>query len=106
MGNKQRSKLWLFGFNKCCTTGDYNVLVTGTDDYPDSYMLTTCSVVAELLDQNLDGYADNEEVAARISFETESVPPIMVGAPTGEQERVGDDLGDGTNFAYAFSLQT
>ena len=106
LSNKQRWKLSFFSYNKCCTTGDYNVLVTGTDNYPDSYMLTACGAVAELLYQNLDRYADNKEIATWISFETESAPPITVGASTAEQEQAGDDLGDGTNFAYAFSLQT
>lgn len=102
----QRSKLAELNYNKCCTTGDFNVLVTGTDNYPDIHLQTACSVIAELLDQNRDGSIDNVHIAEGISFESSGLPPVMQGGLTEEEERAGDNLGDGENFAYAFSLQT
>ena len=45
------------GFTKC-VFGAFDVLVAGTAAYPDSYMLTTANIIAELLDQDKDGAAD------------------------------------------------
>ena len=102
----QQEKLSSLGYTKCCTAGPASVLVTGTSDYPDSYLITTCNIIAELVDVDLDGSADNEAVLSGISFERNPLPPVVHGAPTQEQESVGDYLEDGENFAYAFSLQS
>ena len=91
------------GFTKCCF-GAFNVLVTGTSDYPDSYILTAAVTVANILDQDGDGVADDPAVLAELSFAQNANPPKLHGAPTQETEREGDFTGNG--FVYSFSLQT
>ena len=101
----QKNALTSRDFTKCCF-GAFNVLVTGTSDYPDAYMLTACVTVAELLDQNKDGVADDPAVVAKLSFlEAGGSAPVLQGAPTQAQEREGDALGE-DGFGYSFSLQT
>ena len=101
----QKNALTSRGFTKCCF-GAFNVLVTGTSDYPDAYVLTACVTVAELLDQNKDGVADDPAVVAKLSFlEAGGSAPVLQGAPTQAQESEGDALAE-DGFAYGFSLQT
>jgi hypothetical protein len=105
LSSHQKNALTSRDFTKCCF-GAFNVLVTGTSDYPDAYVLTACVTVAELLDQNKDGVADDPAVVAKLSFlEAGGSAPVLQGAPTQAQEREGDALGE-DGFAYGFSLQT
>ena len=92
------------GYSKCCF-GAFGVLVAGTHDYPDAYVLTACVTVANLLDQDQDGEADDPAVVAALSFLENDNPPLAQGAPTQAQEQIGDQLG-GDGFDYAYSLQT
>jgi len=93
------------GFTKCCF-GAFSVLVAGSNDYPDAYVLTACVTVAELLDQNQDGVADDLAVVASLSYRSAGTnAPVLQGATTQAGESCGDGLG-GDGFAYGFSLQT
>jgi len=107
LSKSQKLALSNAGFTKCSTTGSFNVLVAGTERYPDSYILTTSNVIAQIIDQNHDGLADDPRVAAKLSFiSSDDVAPLMQGGVTHKEEKAGDNLGDRVNFRYAFSLQT
>ena len=102
---QQQTALSTRGFTKC-VFGPFDVLVAGTSDYPDSYMLTAGVIVAEILDQDKDGRADDPNVVCQLSFACAGEDaPVLQGAPTRAQEEVGDGLGE-DGFVYAFSLQT
>jgi hypothetical protein len=104
LSSEQRNGLDNRGFTKC-VFGAFNVLVAGSSDYPDAYLLTAANTIAELLDQDQDGIADDPAVLRELSFSATCRPPVLVGAPTGEEEQRGNDL-DRDGFVYAYSLQT
>ena len=88
-----------------CVFGAFNVLVAGTQDYPDEYLVTAGTTVTSILDQNKDGVADDPAVLAYLSYITNPNPPVLHGAPTRDKEANGDYM-QGNGFVYAYSLQT
>ena len=74
------------GFVKCCF-GAFDVLVAGTQNYPDAYLLTACVTIANILDQDEDGVADDAEVAKFMSFKTSNNAPMAIGGLNEDEER-------------------
>jgi len=102
----QREKLRSKGYTKCCMSGFLGLVVAGTDNYPDTYLQWAANIAAGILDQNKNGVPDDPGVAKQLNTKLTHTPPLMVGGVDEKEESQGDEVGDGINFEYAFSLQT
>jgi len=89
------------GFVKC-VFGAFETLAVGTACYPDELLITAAVTVANILDQDMDGVADDQAVAETLTFRG---GPLLQGGVTWEEESRGDSL-EQVGFAYAYSLQT
>ena len=53
ISQEQQAELAEFGFNKISC--QFNILIAATDDFEDRWMKWTTIVLAEMLDQDMDG---------------------------------------------------
>lgn len=92
------------GYTKvACPFG--SVLIGATNSYPNEYLLFGANVLANILDRNSDGVADDPAVVAELSYKNNYEGAMLqCGASQQEEERGDEMLGD--VFDYAFSCQT
>ncbi|QDZ22084.1 hypothetical protein HOP50_06g46250 [Chloropicon primus] len=109
---EQKEGLEKQGFTKCILVAlkdadnersTFRFPVAGTKNFPDEYMLQAANIIAELLDQNQDGVADNREIAK--SLDLADGGPILQGGGDRDEEMKGDDLYQ-HGFRYGYSAQT
>ena len=101
----QRQRLEDKGFTKCVFLSlEQDVfLVTGTAAYPDAYLLQAANILANLLDRDQDGRADDPNVAQILKLPD---GPIIQGGANQQEEQKGDELEGNGGFGYAYSAQT
>lgn len=96
-------KLKAAGFVKAvCPFGA--VLIAGTESYPDEYLKYGANVLANILDQDADGVADDPSVVDQLDYRTsEGGAMLACGMSPDEEEReyMLEDV-----FDYTFSCQT
>ena len=101
----QRQRLEDKGFTKCVFLSlEQDVfLVTGTALYPEAYLLQAANILANLLDRDQDGRADDPNVAQILKLPD---GPIIQGGVNQQEEQKGDELEGNGGFGYAYSAQT
>ena len=85
----------------------FGVLIAGTAAYRPDYLKYGAAVIANILDQDADGVADDPAVVAELTYRNGNRGALLAcGASRAEVER-GDQLGGGSApFGYSFSCQT
>jgi len=100
LSSSQRNELVRKDFTKIVCP--FGVAITGTSSYPDSYLLHMANVVANILDADEDGIADDSEILSYLKA-TSSNPPVVGGGIDREEESKIDTV---RSFGYGFSAQT
>ena len=100
LSNSLRNELLDFEFTKIVCP--FGVAVAGTASYPDSYLLIMANIIANILDADEDGIADDPTILSFL-VATSSDPPMVGGGINQSEEDRLDLL---RAWGYGFSAQT
>jgi len=102
--NNKAKKMKKAGFIKVACP--FGVLIAGTEEYNDEFLLFGANVLANILDQDSDGIADDPAVIKKLTYKKgKKKGALLACGISEEQESRGEELRDDV-FDYAFSCQT
>jgi len=103
VSSQRAERLKEAGFTKVACP--FDVLIAGTDNYKDEYLLLGANVLANILDQDSDGIVDDPAVVERLSYKKSNNGGAVLSCGISEEEEVREEMLEDV-FDYSFSCQT